>query len=176
MAVVLDGLVHLTRADPAGRPLTTGLVGPGGLLGLAALRGAAAHDDRATALSRVRALELPAADLLAPGHTAPALLAAVADGLRARLDRAYATRAAAGEDAPTRLLALLRTLAAPAPAGAALAPLALRPTHAALARLLGADRATVTRALRALAAAGLARAERGHVVAVAPAGAAGWPR
>lgn len=71
-----------------------------------------------------------------------------------------------------RLLCLLHSLIGPTPAGSVGEAATIRTvmpwlSHGDLAALIHADRATVTRALHTLAARGLVRMERGHVVGVA---------
>ncbi len=173
LIVVREGVVRLYRRAPSGAEATTALVHVGGIFGLLAPDGGAtAPPTRAEALGAVRTLELPAATLLTLGDRSPRLLAEVARWLIARVALSAAVASGAGDEVPERLLHVLRRLARPpvgaGPAGtAAMLPLAVRVSHADLARLIGADRATVTRALAALAARGLVRIECGHVSGVA---------
>lgn len=169
LVIVVEGIVRLVRRRRDGAELTLGLVRPGELLTAAPLVGGTRDDDRAQALGRVRALAIPLALVSSPAPAAPHLLARLLACALARRDAAYAD-AAACATVPERLLRVLRRLARPgAPGEAAMAPLALPLSHADLARLANADRATVTRALRDLEGRGLVRRARGHVVAVAPA-------
>jgi len=171
ISVVLDGVVRLFRRTPGRRDVTTGIVRAGGLMALCALCGEVTHRDHAEALTRVRAVELPAAALHDLGQRCPSLLEQAMDGLRERLDVASAAFVTAQEQVPAQLLHLLRAVARQGPAaprypGDAMHPLALRLSHAELARLIGTDRPTVTRTLRLLEEQGLIRRERGHVTGV----------
>jgi len=173
LIVVRAGVVRLYRRAPDGAEATTALVHAGGIFGLLApAADAAAPPTCAEALGAVRTLEIPAATLLALGDRSPRLLAEVGRWLIARIALSAAANSAAGAAVPERLLHVLRCLARPpvdggSPGTAAMVVLAVRVSHADLARLIGADRATVTRALGALAARGLVCTERGHVSAVA---------
>ncbi|HET8632429.1 MAG TPA: Crp/Fnr family transcriptional regulator [Thermomicrobiales bacterium] len=173
LAVVLDGLVSLGRPGGSGGTVTRALVPAGGLLGVEALRGVDVHDSDAVALARVSAAELPIAVALDLGCRHPPFLAGLARGLVERMEWARADLARATQpDTAARLLCLLRALARASGQATGVAegscPLGVRLSHADLGRLVGADRATVTRALRALSAARQVWLERGHVVAVAP--------
>lgn len=168
--VVLDGFVRLARPVAGGAEVTVGIVRSGGLLGIAALLGHALHDNSAEALGFVRAVELPVPALLGLAERSPSLFAPLADLLLARLADAWADavgdfRGAVG----SQLLRVLRRLARPVPGNGSrdrMLRLAVRLSHAELARLVGAERATVTRELHALAARGTVALERGHVVGV----------
>lgn len=172
-AVVLDGVVRLFRRLPDGAEVTTGIVRAGGLLTLCALRGAAAHDDHAEALGQVRTAELPTAVLLALVLRSPRLFEQAVRCLVARLDDAHAAAVViAQEQVPARVLHALRCLVPPDADGGgcqagATNRLAVRPSQDELARLVGTDRVTVTRALRLLEERGLIRRERGRVTGVA---------
>ncbi len=170
VTIVLDGFVRLSRATPHGEEVTTAIVRPGGLAAVAALRGRATHDDAAEAIGRVRTVELPALTLLGLACRSPRLFAELAQCLVARVDDAYLGAATDSEgQLPSRVLHTLRHLARPIPAASAadaMCPLAVRLSHAEVARLVGADRSTVTRLLRSLAERGLVRRERGHVIGV----------
>lgn len=172
VSVVLDGVVRLFRPMLEGREVTTGIVRTGELLALCSLHGDVAHRDHAEALNRVRAVEFPAATLHMLGQRCPHLHEQVLRSLLERLNAAYAAVVIAREEVPVQILHLLRSLArfdtaAPRRPDEALHPLALRLSHAELARLVGTDRPTVTRTLRLLQEQGLIRRERGHVIGVA---------
>lgn len=165
--IVADGFVRLARSDSDGAEVTVGLVGPGGLADISALRGCSAHDAGAQALSHVRTVELPAAGLLDMASHSPCVFEALVRCLITRRNDVYVDAvAAAGEDLSVRLLATLLRLARPAATGAE-RPLAVRLSHADVARLIGADRSTVTRLIGALAEQGFVRRERGHVTGIA---------
>lgn len=173
VTVAVDGFVRLFRLAPDGAEATIGIVRPGGFVAVASLRGEAVHDHAAEALGYVRAVEVPAATLLALARRSPDLFAAITRGLWARTDDAYAAAAVDRQgELPTRILHALRRLARPSRVGGGAAvdpvcPLAIRLSHAEVARLVGADRASVTRAFRRLGEEGLIRRERGHVIGVA---------
>lgn len=173
VAIVLNGFVRLTRCQPDGSVVTAALIRSGDLVGVAALRGAAVHDGHAEALTNVRVVEIPIAVMLTGGSCSPRLLCRLTEGLAMQIERAYAPLVR-HDHAPVseRLLHLLRSLARPASAeivGEAATIRTVMPwlSHGDLAALIDADRATVTRALHTLAARGLVRIERGHVVGVA---------
>jgi len=175
ITVVLDGFVRLFRRMGDGAEITTGIVPPGGLLAVAALRGECRHDDHAEALGYVRTVEIPIATVVAIGIRLPALLATIARALVDRIDRTFATAiAGAGASMSVRVVHLLRCLVlvdrggghGPSAHGA-VHRLAVRLSHKDVARLVGSDRETVTRVLRALEATGIIRRERGHIIGVA---------
>ncbi len=167
---VLTGFVRLARLAADGAEVTTGIVGPGGPAAVGALRGHMEHDDTADALGRVRTVEISAALLLDLMSRTPHLFAELSRCLVARIGAAYV---GAQADAQTplvhRIVHTLRCLARPyrLPGTDAMHPLAVRLSHAELARLVGADRTTVTRAIGSLAAQGSVQRERGHVTGVA---------
>lgn len=169
LTVVLAGFVRLFRPQSDGAEVTTGIVRPGGLLTAAPLSGLARLDHHAEALSRVRTLGAPMVEFLAIGARWPLLLAQLATCLTTRIDDAYAA-AAASARVPTRVLRVLRCLAqteacVESAVGAGMRRL-IPLSHAELARLVNADRATVTRALGELEARGLIGQVRGHIVGV----------
>ena len=170
--LVLDGFVRLSQLAPGGGEVTTGIVGSGGLVAVAALRGQVEHDHSADALGRVRTIELPAPLLLDLGSRSPRLVMGLTRCLVARLEDAYGGAVADTQGLLAhRVLRTLRRLTRPTHPGApdALRPLAVRLSHADVARLVGADRATVTRLVGSLVQQGLIRQERGHITAVAAA-------
>lgn len=170
VTIVRDGFVRLSQPTADGAEVTTAIVRPGGLVTVAALRGRSMHDDTAEALGRVRTVELPTMPLLGLFCRTPHLFADLARCIGARMDEAYEGATVDGErHLSPRLLYALRRLARLAPAGSAgntMCPLAVRLSHAEVARLVGTDRPTVTRLLRSLAQQGLVRCERGHVIGV----------
>jgi len=174
---VLDGFVRLYRPMPDGGEVTTGIVGPGGLLAAAALRGQGEHDDAATALGYVRTVDFPAPTLLDLAGRCPPLFAELALCLAARVDDAHAGAAAAAKGyLMSRVLYALRRLTRSNCLGieaGSFCPLAVRLSHAELARLVGAERASVSRLLRVLGERGVVRREHGHVTGVVAAPAPG---
>jgi len=168
--LVLDGFVRLSRCTSNGAEVVTGIVRPGCLAAVAALRGAATHDHDAEALGHVRAVEVPASPVLALVCHSSRLFEELARSLVARADEAYADSVIdAHEHLPSRILRTLRHLVRELPAGRdaqSTHPLAVRLSHAEVARLVGSDRSSVTRALRLLEERRLIRRERGHVTGV----------
>ncbi|MBW3633949.1 MAG: Crp/Fnr family transcriptional regulator [Chloroflexi bacterium] len=171
ISVVLDGIVRLFRRTPERREVTTGIVRAGGLMALCALCGEATHRDSAEALNHVHTVEIPTAALHVLGQRCPHLQEQAMRGLLERLDAVNAAFVIAQEQIPVQLLYLLRSVArldqaAQRHPGDTMHPLALRLSHAELARLVGTDRATVTRALRLLEEQRLIQRKRGHVTGV----------
>lgn len=170
VTLVLDGFVRLSRRPSSGPEVLTGIIRPGGLAALAPLRGAATHDHDAEALGYVRAVEVPAAPVLALVCRSSRLFEELARSLVSQAGEAYVDGAVdARERLPLRVLHTLRRLAREVPVGRdaqSMQPLAVRLSHAEVARLVGSDRASVTRAIRLLGERGLVRRERGHVTGV----------
>lgn len=168
--VALDGYVRLFRLMSDGAEVTTEIVQPGGLVAVAALRGGTSHDGAADALGRVRTVEIPAVTLLGLMGRSPQLFAEVADCLAARISHRYADAVTdAQAQLPARILHTLcrLTLVRRAEGDAqAMRPLAVRLSHAELARLVGVNRASVTRTLRLLEEQGAIRRRQGHVTGV----------
>lgn len=173
ISVILAGLVRLSRAGGRADGTTTGILGRGDLLSVAALRGGLAHDNHAEALTTGRLATIPAETLLATGARSPCVLVGMVEGLGMRLDGIYADLLhCADPDVEQRVMHVLRILARPwtnplASRGGTMRRLRSRPTHEDLARLAGCNRASVTRALRQLETRGLVQRRRGHVVGVA---------
>lgn len=177
--IVLDGFVRLSQRTPDGAVVTTGIVRAGDLVAVTTLREQAEHDHSADALGRVRTIELPAPLLLDLVSRSPRLFAGLTRCLVARLDDAYRGVVADAHSAlPLRVIHTLGCLTRPARSAPpeALRPLAVRLSHAEVARLVGADRATVTRLIGALAQQGLVRQVRGHIAAVTVVSAVGEER
>lgn len=168
--VVLRGYVRLFRFASGGAEVTTGIVRPGGLVAVTALCGGTNHDGEAQALGRVRTIEIPAPTFLGLVGRSPRLFAEVAVCLASRISDAYAdATVAAQEELPSRILRTLRRLALPNSGEGhpqAIRPLAVRLSHAEVARLVQADRASVTRSLRLLEERGVIGRRQGHVTGV----------
>lgn len=170
VTILLDGFVHLFRTSLNGAEVTTAIIAPGSIVAMAMLRGSALHDAHADAIGRVRTIEIPASTFLDLMRRNPRFAEAVAWGLVARTDDTFmdATKDAHGE-LWLRILCALHKLARPThPTGddGAMLRLAYRLSHAEIARLVGAHRSSVTRALRLLAERGCVRLEHGHVTGV----------
>lgn len=171
MSLLLDGFVRLFRVQPSGAERTVALIRPGGVLAIAGLRAEEAHVNDAEALSDARVVDLPVAALQAIGDRNPEVLANLAGGLLARIagdctDAAFDAQANLAQRAQRVLALLMRTDRTAIAAQPEMRQLAVHLSHADLARLLGADRASVTRALQSLEARGLVQRERGHLARV----------
>lgn len=172
VTILLDGFVRLFRTGLDGAEVTTAIVSPGSMVTMAMLRGCAIHDAHAEAIGCIRTLQIPTTTFLALMRRYPMFAEEVALRLIARTDDMYLDMSAEvyGE-LWSRILSTLRRLARPTRTerheGAVL-PLAYRLSHAEIARLVGTNRSSVTRALRLLDERGLIRLERGHVTGVRP--------
>jgi CRP-like cAMP-binding protein len=112
-----------------------------------------------------------------PSRPPPRLCVGLIRCLVARLDDAYVGAQADAQAPPApRIVHTLRCVARPYRLRGtdAMHPLAVRLSHADVARLVGADRTTVTRLLGSLAAQGLVQRERSHITSVAAAWRASW--
>lgn len=179
VTVVRDGYVRLFRRTADGAEITTGIVRPGCLVAVASLRNGTTHDSDAEAIGRVRTIEVPAATLLGLMGRSPYLFAEVAGCLATRISDAYVDAVTdAQEQLSSRILHTLRRLALPGPGerqAKEIRPLAVRLSHAELARLVGADRVTVTRTLGRLEEQGLIGRKHGHITGVMlTTSVAGW--
>ncbi len=170
VVIMLDGYVRLFRANPGGPEVTMSLASHGSIVSVAALRGDTTHDAFAEAIGFVRTVEISAATLLALMSRSPNVFNEIAWGLIARTDGAYRDAITdVREQLRLRVLHTLRKLTRltrPEGEDETVQPLAHRLSHAEIARIVGADRATVTRVLRLLSEEGLIRRERGHVTGV----------
>lgn len=170
--ILLDGFVRLFRTNLDGVEVTTALISPGSMVTMAMLRECATHDAHAEAIGRIRTLQIPTTTFLDLMRRYPTFAEEVASRLIARTDDMYIDITAdVHGQLWSRILSTLRRLARPTPAvhdeGAVLS-LAYRLSHVEIARLVGANRSSVTRALRLLDERGLVRLERGHVTGVRP--------
>ncbi len=170
VTILLDGLVRLFRTNLDGAETTTAIISPGSIVAMAMLRGSALHDAHADAIGRIRTIDIPADTFLDLMRRYPRFAEAVARGLITRTDDTFMdiTTGAHGE-LWSRILHTLRKLARPPhPTGddGAMLRLAYRPSHTEIARLVGAHRSSVTRALRLLDERGLVQLEHGHVTGV----------
>lgn len=172
VTILLDGFVHLFRTNPDGAEVTTAIIAPGSIVAMAMLRGSALHDAHADAIGRVRTIEIPVDTFLDVMRRYPRFAEAVTQELIIRTDETFMaiTTDAHGELSSRILLTLRRLVRSPRAAGddGAVRPLAYRLSHAEIARLVGAHRSSVTRALRLLNDRGLVRLEHGHVTGVRP--------
>lgn len=82
IGIVRAGFVWLFRVDRDGKEVTTGIVGPGGLLSVDPLLGRAIHGSEAEALNRVQIMEIPVESITALGTRDTAFLASLVDALR----------------------------------------------------------------------------------------------
>ncbi|HEV2125747.1 MAG TPA: Crp/Fnr family transcriptional regulator [Chloroflexota bacterium] len=168
--VLIRGLARLYRAARDESEVTISIVPPGHILNIGGLTGAAMQEIRAEAVGTARTIHLATPEFLALGSRCPSFFEQVASALVARTDALYAD-AMSLPMAPlaTRILNILQRVARPASPQAdltALQPLAHRLTQAEIARLVGAHRSSVTRALAALEEQGLVRRERGRITGV----------
>lgn len=168
--VTLSGSVRLFRLTPHGMDVTTTIISPGGMVTITALRNDAVHSSSAEAIGHVRTIETPLTTFMSLAMHDPAFFEEVAAALLRRTDDTYTeTTIEAHEQLSWRILHILRKLARPmdvAREDRALLPLKHRLSHADIARLAGANRSSVTRALHELEALRLVQLRRGHVTAV----------
>lgn len=168
--VLLDGFVRHFRSDSDGMEVTTSIVSRGGILTTAALRGRTEHDISGEAIGRVRTIEIPAPIFLSLMSRFPKMFEEIAWELITQTQDVYMdTLTDAHEQLWSRILHMLRRLTQTTFAAgddAAVHPVTHRLSHAEIARLVGADRSSVTRALRLLDERSLIRRKRGHVTAV----------
>lgn len=170
--ILLDGFVRLFRTNLDGAEVTTAIVSPGSMVTTAMLRGRAVYDAHAEAIGRIRTLQIPTPTFLDLMCRYPAFAEEVVSSLIVRTHERYMdiTAESYGE-LWSRILSTLRRLARSTRTGGhegAVLPLAYRLSHAEIARLVGANRSSVTRALRLLDERGLIRLEHGHVTGVRP--------
>jgi CRP/FNR family transcriptional regulator len=169
--LLLRGTIELRRRSPQGAERTIAVLGPGEVFGLASLRGGTSSDNHADALTAVRVAAILTEDLIELGERHPVVLAYLARAVAGRMGVACQDAAADAGHLTDRLLRLLRRFETPSPAApeetAALRALPTGLSHAELARMLGAERASVTRALADLETRGLVTRRHGHVAAVA---------
>lgn len=170
IGIVRAGFVWLFRVDRDGKEVTTGIVGPGGLLSVDPLLGRAIHGSEAEALNRVQIMEIPVESITALGTQDTAFMASLVDALHGRIANSYADIAArAGISLPRRVLYVLRLLAPPSIGYGPPEPmrsLPLRISHDQLSRVIGSDRTAITRALRALEDSGQIQREHGRITHV----------
>ena len=170
VTIVIDGLVRLFRITRDGSETTTAIVVPEGIVATTVLGGCADDDTHAAAIGRVRTIMMPTASFHDLMSRYPACAGEIARALIARTDDTYVNiMADAQSELCDRILHSLRTLARSSrPAGndEAMLRLTYRLSHAEIARLVGAHRSSVTRALRLLDERGLVRLEHGHVTGV----------
>ncbi len=166
------GYVRLSRPMTTGKEATVGIIRPGGLLSTTTLYREAVHRGSAEAISAVATVEFPGRELLALAQRSPAVLLPLLHSLIFRIDDAWSEVAADAEaTVQARTLHVLRRLAQPRITAyedqtEAIARLAVRLSHADIARLVGAERASVTRALHHLANQGMIVREHGHVTGI----------
>lgn len=155
MLVVLDGLVRVHMATPAGRELTLGLVGPGEPVGEIALIDGGPRSADATALTPVSGLMLRHADAVAVIEqdiaVAHALLRTLAGRLRRTTDQVEAVGL---RNLSQRVAGALVRLAAADPAGL------VRVSQGQIAALVAATRPKVNGVLAELRARGLVEPAR----------------
>ncbi len=155
MLVVLDGLVRVHMATPAGRELTLGLVGPGEPVGEIALIDGGPRSADATALTPVSGLMLRHADAVAVIEqdiaVAHALLRTLAGRLRRTTDQVEAVGL---RNLSQRVAGALVRLAAADPAGL------VRLSQGQIAALVAATRPKVNAVLTELRARGLVEPAR----------------
>ncbi len=155
MLLVLDGLIRLHLATPAGREMSLGLVGPGEPLGELALIDGGPRSADATTLTPVTGLMLRHPDavavIAADAATANALLRTVVARLRRTTEQ---TEAVALHGLTQRLAAVLLKLAATDPSGLVRLP------QGQIASLIAASRPKVNAALAELRAQGCVTAVR----------------
>lgn len=173
VTLLLDGVVRLSRREQRGAARTVALIRPGGLVSVVALRGEPEHVNEAVALTAVRVVNVPIAAVKEIGLRHADLLASLTGTLLERIaDDCIDAASGAQPKLARRTFALLDRLAEFASDELSSKPTGMRRlahplSHADLARVLCADRASVTRALGRLEARGLIERERGHVASVA---------
>lgn len=170
VVIMLDGCVRLFRTNPDGPEVTISLASHGSIMSVAALRGDTKHDAFAEAIGTARTVDISVATFLALMSRFPNVFNEIALGLITRTDDAYIdTITDVQGRLRSRVLHTLRRLTKTTRAEGdeeTVHPLVHRLSHAEIARIVGADRSSVTRALGLLSEEGLIRRERGHVTGV----------
>lgn len=170
VVVVLDGIIQLIRSYPERGDVTVALVRAGHVANTEVLLGSVQRDIIAKAIGPARTIHTDTAKFLSLAGRCPAFYEAVARGFLVRREATYAdTVTETTSELPFRLLDILCQLTRPAyrasePPGTR--PLVYRLSHEEIARLVGAHRSSVTRALTRLDGCGAIVRERGHVVGV----------
>lgn len=168
VVVVLHGFVRLFRPFPDGGEVTVAIVPLGHVMNIDILQGGVRHGTAAESIGVTRTMHIGTASLFALARRCPAFFDEIASGLLSRRDVTYMDTTATKDLLSSQILHALRQLThvTRSEDESALHPLAHRLTHAEIARLVGAHRSSVTRALAVLDDQGLVRRERGHVTAV----------
>jgi CRP/FNR family transcriptional regulator, cyclic AMP receptor protein len=167
--LVTAGAVRLSSVTASGREIVVGLLCGGDLFGESALLGDPSPV-RAQAVGPTTVLALPIPSLRATLERVPATAEELLRLIASRLHRTSAAlEDAMVADLPTRVVGRLRELAddhgVPGPHGVRLrVPL----TQDELARMVGASRESVNRAVGALAARGVVRSGGGRIVITDP--------
>lgn len=170
ISILLDGFVRLFRTTLDGAEVTTAIVSPESMITMAMLRGDATHNAHAEAIGRIRTIQIPTTTFLDLMSRYPTFSEEIALRLIARTSDLYMDITAdVHGQLWSRVLHTLRSLVRSTRAASddgAVHLLAYRLSHAEIARLVGTNRSSVTRALRLLDERGLVRLERGHVTGV----------
>jgi CRP/FNR family transcriptional regulator, cyclic AMP receptor protein len=171
LSLVTAGVVRLSAVTSNGREVVVGLVGAGQLFGESSLLGVDEPSPvEARAVGTAVVVELPGSTLSAMFERSPAMAGQIARFIAARLHRtSEALQDALTQDVTSRISLRLRELARdhgrPGPGGVHIRiPL----TQEELARMVGASREAVNRALAKLAQGGLVRTENRWVIVPDP--------
>lgn len=169
VALVADGCIRLCRCDAQGVDVTTGILAEGDFLGIASVSSASplVHHDTAIALNRATLIWFPADLVIELASSSPSFLDYLLRHLTRRVNTTYLlgdimARGSVSE----RLMFVLHHFLVPEAPGrpsTVVQQLSCQLSHEDLARLVGANRATVTRMLHALQADHRIELRRGHV-------------
>lgn len=172
VVILLEGRVRLFRPVPHGREVTLSLVASGGMFAMASVRGGTHHDISADAIGRAQTIELATYTFLALASQSPNLFMEIASRIVTQTDVTYVDAMSHVQgQLCSRVLHTLRRLtrwACIEDDAGTVCPLVHPLSHAEIARIVGAERSSVTHALGGLDARGLVRRERGHVTGVRP--------
>lgn len=170
MTVVVAGFARLYRTTRNPGGITTGLIPPGQLLSVAPWLEENGSEGAAEAVGNVRILEVPIARVWELGAHYPVFAYALIDCLLSRAEDVYCNALTTGAlPLADRVLKALRVLAPTRCGGGSgtdMRRLAIRLSHARLARIVHGDRGAVTRVLADLEQRGDVRRFHGRVTHV----------
>lgn len=169
VALIAHGCIRLCRSDAQGIDVTTGILAEGDFAGIASLSSASSpvHQDTAIALNHSKVIWFPIDLVIELASSSPAFLDYLLQHLTRRVNDTYLLgHIMARGSVSERVMFVLHLFVvhdAPGQSSQVAQQLRCRLSHTDLARIVGANRATVTRTLHALQADHRIELRRGHV-------------